>query len=123
MRFLIASLLLAALLPAAEEPPPMPWWQRCKIETVHPGQERGVDTVRRLLSAVRRFDDRAQLARRLGRPESASVDVWIWTVGGETGAPEPGADILALHFDHGMPDRYELIHPSNARIVLAVPIP
>lgn len=123
MRWVTAALLGASLALAAAEDRPQPWYQRCIVEDVHPGQERSVDAVRRLLAEVRRFDDRPKLARLLGRPGSASVDTWLWTVGAEAGDPAPDADVLALHFEHGMPVRYELIHASNARIVLTVAIP
>lgn len=122
LRLLVAALLVARLV-AAEAPPPVPWYQRCVIEDVHPGQERSLDQVRRLLAEVRRFDTRAELAAQLGRPQSASVTSWIWIEGAEAGDPTPEADILALHFEGGLPVRYELIHPSDARIVLTVAVP
>ena len=120
---LLWLLLLGVPAPpvVATQQPAVPWHVRSLTDAVQLEQEHDYATVARRLATVRRFDTRAALARRLGRPASATRQRWIWLAAEPGDAPDDG-DLLILHFRAGMPDRIEVIATTRARLVRSVPV-
>lgn len=120
---LLWGLLLCVPAPpvVAAQQPAVPWHVRSLTDAVHLEQEHDFATVARRLAAVRRFDTRAALARRLGRPASVTRQRWIWLAAEPGDAPDDG-DLLILHFRAGMPVKIEVIATTRARLVRSVPV-